>query len=94
MSEYQDDFEGDIHHHPNSDSHCVPSIKIDANTSAPNEYEGKQANDELDATINSEISEITSEAFDTWMAADTKWRQSPEGKQTVITFFVTKLYYF
>lgn len=39
----------------------------------------KQTNDEFDSTLNSEISELTSEAFDTWMGADTKWRRSPEG---------------
>lgn len=39
----------------------------------------KQTNDEFDSTLNSEISELTSEAFDTWMGADSKWRRSPEG---------------
>lgn len=39
----------------------------------------KQTNDEFDSTLNSEISELTSEAFDAWMGADTKWRRSPEG---------------
>lgn len=45
----------------------------------PEEADVRHNNDELDSTINSEISEITSEAFDTWMGADTKWRRSPEG---------------
>lgn len=39
----------------------------------------KQTNDEFDSTLNSEISELASEAFDAWMGADSKWRRSPEG---------------
>lgn len=45
----------------------------------PDDCDMKQTNDEFDSTINSEISEITSEAFDAWMGADSKWRRSPEG---------------
>lgn len=45
------------------------------------DIDAKQMNDEFDSTINSEISEITSEAFDAcWMGTDTKWRRSPEGE--------------
>lgn len=36
-------------------------------------------NDEYDSTLNSEISEITSEAFDNWLSSNSKWRRSPEG---------------
>lgn len=43
----------------------------------------KQTNDEFDSTLNSEISELTSEAFDAWMGADSKWRRSPEGGEDV-----------
>lgn len=49
----------------------------------PEDCDMKQANDEFDSTINSEISEITSEAFDTWMGSDSKWRRSPEGGEDV-----------
>lgn len=45
----------------------------------------KQTNDEFDSTLNSEISELTSEAFDAWMGADSKWRRSPEGGEDVTT---------
>ncbi|GLV41110.1 hypothetical protein CBL_04634 [Carabus blaptoides fortunei] len=40
-------------------------------------------NDEYDSTLNSEISEITSEAFDTWLSTNSKWRRSPEGGEDV-----------
>lgn len=43
----------------------------------------KQTNDEFDSTINSEISELTSDAYDAWMGSDTKWRRSPEGGEDV-----------
>lgn len=41
------------------------------------------ANDEYDSTLNSEISEITSEAFDNWLSTNSKWRRSPEGGEDV-----------
>lgn len=47
------------------------------------EMDMKQTIDEFDSTINSEISELTSDAFDTWMGVDTKWRRSPEGGEDV-----------
>lgn len=47
------------------------------------EMDVKNTPDELDSTINSEISEITSDAFDTWVGADSKWRRSPEGGEDV-----------
>ncbi|KAF5293978.1 hypothetical protein FQR65_LT10949 [Abscondita terminalis] len=55
----------------------------EADKTLPDDYDMKQTNDEFDTTINSEISEITSEAFDTWMGADTKWRRSPEGGEDI-----------
>lgn len=45
----------------------------------PEDYDMKQTIDEFDSTINSEISELTSDAYDAWIGADTKWRRSPEG---------------
>lgn len=39
----------------------------------------KHTNDEFDSTINSEISELTSDVYDGWSAPDSKWRRSPEG---------------
>lgn len=47
--------------------------------SIPEDYDMKQTTDEFDSTINSEISDLTSDAYDAWMGADTKWRRSPEG---------------
>lgn len=47
------------------------------------DYDMKQTMDEFDSTINSEISELTSDAYDGWMGADTKWRRSPEGGEDV-----------
>lgn len=49
------------------------------------DYDMKQTNDEFDSTINSEISELTSDAYDGWMVADTKWRRSPEGSSWKFT---------
>ncbi|XP_076267693.1 rab-like protein 6 [Rhynchophorus ferrugineus] len=45
----------------------------------PEDYDMKQTNDEFDSTINSEISELTSDVYDAWIGTDTKWRRSPEG---------------
>ncbi|CAH0559180.1 unnamed protein product [Brassicogethes aeneus] len=50
---------------------------------ALDDYDMKQTNDEFDSTINSEISELTSDAYDGWIGADTKWRRSPEGGEDV-----------
>ena len=62
-------------------SAIIGSSEIEVDKSAPEDMDLRHTNDELDLTINSEISELTSEAFDTWMGADTKWRRSPEGKE-------------
>lgn len=63
------------HRRPTSDG----SSEIDIEKTQPEDFDMKQTNDEFDSTINSEISELTSEAFDTWMGVDSKWRRSPEG---------------
>ncbi|VEN33512.1 unnamed protein product [Callosobruchus maculatus] len=57
------------------------SSEIDVEKVLPaEEYDVKHhTNDEFDSTINSEISELTSDAYDGWIGADTKWRRSPEG---------------
>lgn len=55
------------------------SSEIEVDKTAPEDYDMKQTNDEFDSTINSEISELTSDAYDGWMGSDTKWRRSPEG---------------
>lgn len=55
------------------------SSEVDVEKTQPDDFDMKQTNDEFDSTINSEISELTSEAFDIWMGADSKWRRSPEG---------------
>lgn len=95
VSEFQDDFDPDdsaqfkaVPSH--SESRYNVSLKRpaggddgEADKSQPDEYDMKQTIDEFDSTINSEISEITSEAFDTWMGSDTKWRRSPEGGEDV-----------
>ncbi|RZC37959.1 rab-like protein 6, partial [Asbolus verrucosus] len=59
------------------------SSEIEIDKTAPEDYDMKQTNDEFDSTINSEISELTSDAYDAWMGADTKWRRSPEGGEDV-----------
>lgn len=55
------------------------SSEIEVEKTIPEDYDMKQTNDEFDSTINSEISELTSDAYDAWIGADTKWRRSPEG---------------
>nr|CAI5828583.1 unnamed protein product [Callosobruchus analis] len=57
------------------------SSEIDVEKVLPaEEYDVRHhTNDEFDSTINSEISELTSDAYDGWIGADTKWRRSPEG---------------
>ncbi|KAJ8949572.1 hypothetical protein NQ318_016203 [Aromia moschata] len=55
------------------------SSEIEIEKTVPEDYDMKQTNDEFDSTINSEISELTSDAYDAWMGTDTKWRRSPEG---------------
>ncbi|KAJ8921949.1 hypothetical protein NQ315_008583 [Exocentrus adspersus] len=58
----------------------IESSEIDVEKfSVPEDYDMKQTNDEFDSTINSEISELTSDAYDAWIGSDTKWRRSPEG---------------
>lgn len=47
----------------------------------------KQTNDEFDSTLNSEISDLTSEALDAWMGTDSKWRRSPEGLWVLLLLF-------
>lgn len=59
------------------------SSEIELEKPMPDDCDLKHANDEFDSTINSEISEITSEAFDAWMGTDSKWRRSPEGGEDV-----------
>jgi hypothetical protein len=59
------------------------SSEIEVDKTAPEDYDMKQTNDEFDSTINSEISELTSDAYDGWMGSDTKWRRSPEGGEDV-----------
>nr|XP_023012991.1 rab-like protein 6 [Leptinotarsa decemlineata] len=54
------------------------SSEIEVERMVHEDFDMKQTNDEFDCTINSEISELTSDAYDGWMAADTKWRRSPE----------------
>lgn len=56
------------------------SSELEIDKTAPEDYDMKQTNDEFDSTINSEISELTSDAYDGWIGADSKWRRSPEGK--------------
>ncbi|KAG5886477.1 hypothetical protein JTB14_026737 [Gonioctena quinquepunctata] len=55
------------------------SSEMDMEKMVPEDFDMKQTNDEFDSTINSEISELTSDAYDGWMTGDTKWRRSPEG---------------
>lgn len=61
------------------------SSEIELDRTVPEDCDMKQTNDEFDSTINSEISEITSEAFDAWMGTDSKWRRSPEGRISIIS---------
>ncbi|XP_018332248.1 rab-like protein 6 [Agrilus planipennis] len=91
VSEFQDDLDDEAEvskpsskpnnqakHAPDSNQKNAP--KPQQQQQQQQEFETmKQSNDEMDSTINSEISEINSEAFDSWMAADTRWRRSPEG---------------
>lgn len=66
-------------------SAVIGSSEVEVDKVATEEEDVRHNNDELDSTINSEISELTSEAFDTWMGADTKWRRSPEGSAELTT---------
>ncbi|CAG9830804.1 unnamed protein product [Diabrotica balteata] len=95
VSELQEDFEEDLafskpmkHVKKVESPFTAPSkplIKSDeskeneVDKSIPEDYDMKQTTDEFDSTINSEISELTSDAYDAWMGVDTKWRRSPEG---------------
>lgn len=95
VSELQEDFEPDEITSHSSKPNIVQKnrIKLDvpqrrpasdgSSEEKPDDTDMKQTNDEFDSTINSEISELTSEAFDTWMGADSKWRRSPEGGEDV-----------
>lgn len=70
------------------------SSELEMDKSAPEDYEMKQTNDEFDSTINSEISELTSDAYDAWMGADTKWRRSPEGtRRSKILFSLRNIHF-
>lgn len=73
-----------------SNKKVVPQRRPISDGSSEVDGEMKQTNDEFDSTLNSEISELTSEAFDTWMGADSKWRRSPEG--TLLFFAETPIY--
>ncbi|XP_066248566.1 rab-like protein 6 [Euwallacea similis] len=55
------------------------SSELEIEKTIPEDYDMKQTNDEFDSTINSEISELTSDVYDGWVAPDSKWRRSPEG---------------
>lgn len=55
------------------------SSEIEIEKTVPEDYDMKHTNDEFDSTINSEISELTSDVYDAWIPPDTKWRRSPEG---------------
>lgn len=81
VSELQDDFDPDELALKNTkpDVKMVLSGELDLDKTAQEDYDMKQTNDEFDSTINSEISELTSDAYDGWMGSDTKWRRSPEG---------------
>ncbi|KAK9747230.1 Ras family [Popillia japonica] len=93
VSEFQDDFEPEestnaskvnkITMAERRPSAVIGSSEVEVDKVATEEEDVRHNNDELDSTINSEISELTSEAFDTWMGADTKWRRSPEGGEDV-----------
>ncbi|XP_044762399.1 rab-like protein 6 [Coccinella septempunctata] len=48
------------------------------------EYEAmRHTQDEFDSTINSEISELTSDPYEGWIGNDTKLRRSPEGGEDI-----------
>ncbi|CAH1176228.1 unnamed protein product [Phaedon cochleariae] len=90
VSEFQEDFDPEEvsiskppKHAKRLDPHSrimrSASSEIEIEKTMPEDYDMKQTNDEFDVTINSEISELTSDAYDGWMGADTKWRRSPEG---------------
>ncbi|XP_060523545.1 rab-like protein 6 [Cylas formicarius] len=55
------------------------SSEIELEKTLPDDYDMKQTVDEFDSTINSEISELTSDVYDAWIGTDTKLRRSPEG---------------
>ncbi|ENN73795.1 rab-like protein 6 [Dendroctonus ponderosae] len=55
------------------------SSELEVEKTIPEDYDMKHTNDEFDSTINSEISELTSDVYDGWSAPDSKWRRSPEG---------------
>lgn len=92
VSEFQEDFEEEISK-PHKfvkkvESPFTAQLKLpksdeskenEIDKSLPEEYDMKQTTDEFDSTINSEISELTSDAYDAWIGVDTKWRRSPEG---------------
>ncbi|KRT79575.1 ADP ribosylation factor [Oryctes borbonicus] len=93
VSEFQDDFEPEestnvskvnkITMAERRPSAVIGSSEVEIDKVVTEETDVRHHNDELDSTINSEISELTSEAFDTWMGADTKWRRSPEGGEDI-----------
>ncbi|XP_050296885.1 rab-like protein 6 [Anthonomus grandis grandis] len=66
------------------------SSEMDVEKTIPEDYDMKHTNDEFDSTINSEISELTSDVYDGWVAPDTKWRRSPEGGED--TSMVSQVY--
>lgn len=92
VSEFQDDLDPDEFvptskpNIPVQQPDGQPSSVVNANnrhmSSSNDELDVEKnvmVNDEYDSTLNSEISEITSEAFDTWLSTNSKWRRSPEG---------------
>ncbi|CAG9865455.1 unnamed protein product [Phyllotreta striolata] len=91
VSEFQDDFEEEMpkplkHSKKVESSNGAPKLpksdeskENEGDKSLPEDYDMKQTTDEFDSTINSEISELTSDAYDAWIGVDTKWRRSPEG---------------
>lgn len=86
VSELQEDFEpGEVYiskptrNVKKTDFGHARSSDIEIDKTVPEDYDMKQTNDEFDSTINSEISELTSDAYDGCIGFDTKWRRSPEG---------------
>lgn len=92
VSELQEDFEPDEHSYKQQkflkkvETPYIAPLRLKKSDESseiekthPEEYDVKHINEEFDSTINSEISELTSDAYDGWMGADTKWRRSPEG---------------
>lgn len=70
------------------------SSDIEIDKTVPEDYDMKQTNDEFDSTINSEISELTSDAYDACTGFDTKWRRSPEGiKMFRSLFILTRIFF-